>query len=250
MADYVDLTEDEEWTTVLTADGWSAIEHTPINAEVTAHIVRCFGEAPVILRETLCKFVHLDIHVIPPIAGRDFTTYVTSGMSNLPAKAPSGYSEWERAELVVALPGPPEAHIDALGQRHYMIDHLRNYARRPHAMGLCYILGDTIGSADAEDTLGPDTRLLGHLLARPVLTPIVDAMEAFRATLGDGQVVNFLALEPIHGDELELRLKQGSDLLVSRLEAAGVFELYDPHRPSVATVQKAKGFSLKRLWGG
>jgi hypothetical protein len=137
-----------------------------------------------------------------------------------------------------------------MGRHHYLIDHLRNYARRPHAMGLCFILGDTIGAMEPDETIGPDTRMTAHLLARPVLTPVVDAMDAFRMTASTGEIVNFLALEPIHDDELDLKLKQGSHVLIEQLEDAGHFELYDPNRASVVAPPKAKGFSLKRMFGG
>ena len=249
MADYVDLNEDQEWSAILSGDGWSRLSHPPLNNEVEDHIARCFGEPETILCETLSKFVQLDIHVIPPSAGRDFTTYVTSGMSDRPSQAPDGFADWARAELVMALPGSPRAHIDAAGGRHYLIDALRNYARRPHAMGTCFLLGDTIGTTEPDEEIGPDTRLSAYLLARPLLTPIVQASDAFRASLSTGEAVTFLALQPIHADELELKQQQGSEALVERLETAGVYELYDPDRPSVA-MQKPKGFSLKRLFGG
>jgi len=249
MPDHIELREDEDWATILASDGWAPMDRGAPSEEVEAHIARCFGEPAIVLHETLSKFVHLDIHVIAPSNGRDFTTYVTCGMSDRPTKAPSAYSDWERAELVIALPGPPQAHVDAEGRWHYMIDHLRNYARRPHAMGLCFILGDTIGTVDAEETVGPDTRLSAFVLTRAVASPIGDPMDAFRATLSTGAVVNFLALEPIHADELDLKTQQGSDVLIERLEEAKAFELYDCNRASVAP-RKARGFSLKRLLGG
>ena len=249
MSEHIDLEEDEEWTAALTADGWSKMDHTPHSWEIDAHIRSAFGQAQVVLHEQLSKYVHLNIHVIGPSDGRAFTTYVTSGMSDLPMNAPDELSEWRRAELVIALPGPPEAHVDAAGRRHYLIDQMRNYARRPHALGTYFILGDTIDPFDPDESIGPDTQLAAHLLGRPMITPIIDGMDAFRATLSTGETVNFLALEPIHADELDLKVKQGSEELIERLEAAGVTELYEPSRPSVAD-EKGRGFSLKRLLGG
>jgi len=249
MTEHIDLDEDEDWAAALTSDGWSRMSHAPHNWEVDTHIRSCFGQSDAVLHEQLSKYVSLDIHVIRPTADRAFTTYVTSGMSDLAMNAPEGFADWRRAELVIALPGPPEAHFDAAGQRHYLIDHMRNYARRPHALGSCFILGDTIGALDGEESIGPDTRLSAHVLTRPMITPIIDPMDAFRASLSTGDAVNFFAIEPIYADELDLKLNQGSDVLIARLEAANVFELYDPDRPSVAT-QKARGFSLKRLLGG
>jgi hypothetical protein len=243
MTNAFDFDEDEEWTAALAADGWGPMEHAPINAEIDAHIRRCFGEPATILHEHLSKFVNLDVYVIAPTRGRTFTTYVTSGMSDQPMAAPVGLPEWTRAELVIALQGPPEMHVDADGHFHYLIEQLRAYARRPHAVKSYYMLGDTVGPLD-EEPLGPDTQMDAAIFSRPVLSPIIDAMAAFRAHLSNGEVVNFLAVEPIHADELELRAKRGADALIPRLEAAQVFELYNPERPSVAP-QK---FSLMRMF--
>jgi hypothetical protein len=247
MSDAIDFDEGAEWAAALIADGWTAMNHPPHNSEVDAHIRRCFGEADKVLREHLSKYVHLDIHVIGPSRGRTFTTYVTSGMSDLPMKTPLQLPDWARAELVVALPGPPETHVDAHGQHHYMIELMRSYARRPHAIGSFFMLAQTIGPLDEVEPIGPDTQLTACVLTRPMLSPIVDSMTAFRATLSDGATVNFLALEPVYANELDF--KRGGEELIERLEAAQVFELYSPDRPSVARAA-TRGFSLKRLLGG
>jgi hypothetical protein len=247
MTDTLDIDESDEWVAALIADGWRPMDHAPINREVDDHIARCFGEAATILPERLSKFINLGIHVIPPSRGRTFTTYVTSGMSDAPMKAPPGMTDWARTELVIALPGSPETHVDAHGREHYLIDLMRSYARRPHALGTYFMLGQTLGALDEDESLGPDTEAAACLLSRPVLSPIVDSIAAFRASLSTGEWVNFLALEPIYADELELKMKRGSDALIEKLEAAQVFELYNPIRRSVAP--PAKGFSLKRLLG-
>jgi hypothetical protein len=244
MTGYRDIDEDEEWVAALTADGWAPMEHAPINPEVDEHIRRCFGEPETVLHEHLSKYIHLDINVIPPSRGRTFTTYVTSGMSDVAMKVPAALPDWARAELVIALPGPPEDHVDENGRGHYLIDQMRAYARRPHAVGTFFMLGHTVGPLD-DDPIGPDTQLSACVLSRAMISPIVDSIAAFRATLSTGECVNFLALEPIYADELDLKQKRGSDALIERLEAAQVFELYDPGRASVAP-QK---FNLMRMFG-
>ncbi len=250
MTDAIDFDEGPEWAAALMADGWTSMSHSPLNQEVEDHIRRCFGEADQVLREKLSKYVHLDIHVIRPTRGRTFTTYVTSGMSDLAMKTPLQFPEWARAELVIALPGEPESHVDQHGRRHYLIELMRSYARRPHALGGFFMMGQILDPLDEVDPIGPDTGLTACLVARPMLSPIVDSLSAFRAKLSDGGSVNFLALEPIYPDELDVALKhkRGADELIERLETAQVFELFNPERPSVA--RPARGFSLKRLLGG
>jgi hypothetical protein len=244
MTNAFDFDEDEDWTAALAADGWTTMTHEPINLEVAEHIRRCFGEPDTVLHEHLSKYVHLDVFVIAPSRGRTFTTYVTSGMSDRPMQTPVQLPEWSRAELVIALPGPPEDHVDGNGRFHYMIEQMRAYARRPHAVGSYYMLGHTVGPLD-DDPIGPDTDMTAAVLSRAIISPIVDSIAAFRTLLSTGEAVNFLAVEPIYPDELELKLKRGPDALIQRLEGAQVFELYNPARPCVAP-QK---FNLKRMFG-
>jgi hypothetical protein len=244
MTNAFDFDEDEDWAAALTADGWAPMTHDPINQEVGEHIRRCFGEPDTVLHEHLSKYVHLDVFVIAPSRDRTFTTYVTSGMSDRPMQAPVQMPEWSRAELLIALPGPPEDHVDEQGRFHYLIEQMRAYARRPHAVGSYYTLGQTVGPLD-DDPIGPDTEMTAAVLSRAVLSPIIDSIAAFRASLSTGEAVNFLAVEPIYPDELELKMKRGPDALIQRLEGAQAFELYNPARASVAP-QK---FNLKRMFG-
>lgn len=221
-----------EWAQALVADGWAPMNHPPLNEEVEAHIERCYGKLWRVLHEHYSKCVHLDVNIIPPSEGRDFTVYVTSGMSDLPMSAPEGCEVLARMELLVALPGPPEAHSDPDGGEHYLVRALRNFARYPHETGAWLTYNHTIGGGD--DPIGEDTAMTGFLIAPPLKAPIVkDQRKACRLRLSNGEHVNFAALIPLHPAEIAYKLEHDADALLDLLDRAGVSEVYDPNRPSV-----------------
>src|SRR5260221_508982 len=49
----------------------------------------------------------------------------------------------------------------------------------------------------------------------------------------DGRIINFLAIVPIHPNEMKFRFENGSIALANRLFDAGVNEVLCQHRPSV-----------------
>lgn len=64
-----------------------------------------------------------------------------------------------------------------------------------------------------------------------VLAP-EQAPEGFDEFECRGDKVNILGLYPLHEAELQLCLNEGVDVLIDRLEAAGVTDVVDPRRPS------------------
>jgi hypothetical protein len=66
-------------------------------------------------------------------------------------------------------------------------------------------------------------------LLRPALFP----KEFFKLRLGKRKTVRFFCLVPLYEDEMNFKLKVGSDELLDRLDAADVTELLDIERPSV-----------------
>jgi hypothetical protein len=228
-------------------EGWRPMDHAPLNEKVEAHIARCFGETATVLHEFLSLHVHLDVNVIPPSRGRRFTTYVTSGMSDLPMRLPATIDvrRWSRAELVIALPGPPESHPN-----HYLISEMQRLARFPHVAGDWLGFGHTLQGEEG-GRLADDTELSAYLFATPIASPLTNSRDAFELKLGDGEFVHFYALVPIYQEELTLKLSDGnSDRLFQLLDGMHVTELYDPARPNSATTAPAKPKGLlSRLLG-
>lgn len=228
----------------LWAEGWRPMDHPPLNDEVEAHIERSFGKPATVLHELLSLQVHVDVNVIPPSAGRSFTTYVTSGMSDLPMSV-EGIDDperWSRAELVMALPGPPETHAG-----HHLISTLRKYARFPHAQKTWLGYGHSLGGEE-DGPIAEDTRLSGYILGLPIVSPQGDPSRSWELELRDGGCVHFFSLVPIYPEELALKLAKGSDALVSRFDRAGVTEVYRPDRASAVAPRATPLLDIGRFF--
>jgi hypothetical protein len=160
---------------------------------------------------------------------------------------PADASDWTRLELLVALPGPPEAHKGPQGEDHYLIRELKAHARFPHLSGAWVYWGHTIMSSPSFEPIGPDTDMCAHILHGPVATPIVPLREALECRLSNGEIVRFLTLIPIYREELEFKLEHGGEVLLDRLHQAGVTEVYDPDRPPPSASRRRGGVDWKRL---
>lgn len=90
---------------------------TPFLEQISRHIERTIGPAPMVFHEIVSTDAHIDLHIVPPqphVAadeirplGGDYVTVVTSGMSSKPMNVPPAAKEQgvsEYAELMLALP--------------------------------------------------------------------------------------------------------------------------------------------------
>jgi len=100
------------------ADGGQLVhEPTPFLKQISRHIERTIGPAPLVFHEIISTDAHIDLHFVPaqphlksdddrPLGG-DYVTIVTSGMSSRPMNLPPGAKRdgiSEYAELMLALP--------------------------------------------------------------------------------------------------------------------------------------------------
>jgi hypothetical protein len=75
----------------------------------------------------------------------------------------------------------------------------------------------------------------GTPFAGVVVTPPLTVPEAGqRVVVGDGTVIDLLALVPLHPAEVALKVARGTDALIDALDRGGVHEVLDPARPSFA----------------
>lgn len=71
---------------------------------IEAHIKAHAGKVDTVWHEILSDIVHIDVHVVKPTADRPYYTLITSGMSDLPMKAPEKVGDCRFAELMICLP--------------------------------------------------------------------------------------------------------------------------------------------------
>lgn len=199
---------------------------------VSAHIERHLGPVERVFHELISPHVHVDVHWVAPSAARPWHVLVTSGMAERPMQTPEGAEEWAHAELMIALParwpvGGEDFHDE---ENFWPVRWLKMIARLPHEYGTWVGFGHTIPNGDPPAPFAPGTSLSGMILLAPARYP----EEFFQLEVSPGRTVSFWSLVPLHADEMELKLKKGTEALLELLDAAGVTDLINPARPSVA----------------
>lgn len=206
--------------------------------EIEAHLERYVGKVETVFHEIASDIIHLDILCIPATEERPFHVLVTSGVSDEPMTVPEGFEPCRRAELLLALPPDWPLTRDAFEvEAHYWpLRWLKIAGRLPHQSGTWLGWGHTIPNGDPPGPIA-DTRFVGVMLTPPYWF----ARDFFRLTTREGEPISFYALLPLYLEEMELKLREGSDALESRLEKADVGFVVDPHRENVAASGRAPG---------
>lgn len=210
--------------------------------DIARHLGEFLGSPDLVFFEVASEIVPIDIFQYRPTAKRPFWTFVTSGMSSLAMAVPKGVSnpqDFERIELLVALPedwlpkasagltdkenfGPPE--------KWWPISRLKEYARFPHRHGAWIWKGHTFSNGDPPEPLGPGTKQAGFILLPPATLP----REARVIETTRDVPITLFALVPLYAEEMNLKLGRGTRPLVRLLEEAGVNEVVAPKRRNVA----------------
>ena len=85
--------------------------------EISAHVEKVFGPFDTVIHESESKFVHVDVLPVPPSDARPYCTLVTAGMSERAMTVPKELTDtkdWDRAELMMALPADWARDVDDL----------------------------------------------------------------------------------------------------------------------------------------
>jgi hypothetical protein len=198
---------------------------------IDAHIEEHVGKVDSVFHEILSDLVHIDVHLVRPTRKRDYYTLVTSGMSDRLMKAPEGYEDKKYAEVLVCLPPDWKLSEKAFQKErwYWPVRWLKMLARLPHEYDSWLWEYHTVPNGDPPEPFADNTELCCAYLPRPALFP----KEFFKLRVSKKKTIHFFCLVPLYKDELDFKLKVGSDELVDRLDDAGVTELLDVERPSV-----------------
>ncbi len=195
-------------------------------AAICGHIERRVGKIAFVFHELESDALHIDVHYVPASRRRPFDLLVTSGMSELPMRTPEAAFCWRYAELVALLhPGwllSSERHC-------WPVRMLTDLARYPHRNKTWLGCGHSIG--DAEDPprpYAPGTRLTAALLRHSPMLPA-----RFSTMRGPSErKISFLTVIPLYGEELRVKLHEGTETLLALFAECGISDIIDPHRPS------------------
>lgn len=186
--------------------------------KIKKHIEKYIGNPEIVLHEIKSEFVHIDIHWVKPTKEKQFHTLVTSGMSDLPMKAPKELRDWEKMqyiELIMCLPQSWEISEEAFNneENYWPIRLLKKIARYPHEFSTWLWHGHTIPSV-GELHYSNNTNLMCAILIYPYLfNPAILKLE-----IDAKRTIYFYYLLPIYKEEMEFKLNQGFIKFLEKLK--------------------------------
>ncbi|MFD0587276.1 suppressor of fused domain protein [Paenibacillus sp. GCM10027627] len=197
-------------------------------AKIEEHVSEYIGEVDSVFHEIISDTVHLDVHLIKPTPERNYFTLFTTGMSFKPMNTPEGVEGHEYAELIICLPPDwPMEEDDLENQNHYWpIRWLKMLARFPHDYDTWLGWGHTMPNGDPAEPLSEQTDMSGIILLPPV-----DVHEDFLSLeMGDGRTISFYAIVPLYSEEMDFKLKNGSEPLIDKFDKYGINEIINLNR--------------------
>jgi hypothetical protein len=208
---------------------------TPIRylPTISEHILTHCGDDSFVLHEKKSSTIHVDIHVVRPNQEKPYFTLLTSGMSDLDMAVPPEHEDLALAEACLCLPEDWPLSMDGSDwhkpEYYWPIRLLLDTARFPHQQGTWLFWGHTLGDNDDPLPFGVATDFTGVVIAQPQTL----SEAAISVATDDGRTINYLAVVPIHGNEMKFRFENGSVALLKQLSHAGVNEILRPQRPSI-----------------
>lgn len=187
---------------------------------VERHIAAYLGEPDSVFHELVSDLVHLDVHVVKPTEERPWYSLITSGMSDRPMTTPDDAHDVRFAELMISLPpdwpleGAEPNQINGDPAAYWPIGWLKMIARLPHEYSTWLGFGHTIPNGDPAEPF-EGTEFIGSILLPPLLAP-----DGFDQLKLPGRTVHFYALCPLYAEEMDLKLREGTNALLDRFEQA------------------------------
>ncbi|MGZ3159870.1 MAG: suppressor of fused domain protein, partial [Burkholderiaceae bacterium] len=199
---------------------------------ISDHIERYLGEIETVLHEIISDTVHIDVHIVKPSADFPYIRLVTSGMSDLPMTVPAGSGAPEYVELMLTLPADWKLDQKSFEDENWFwpVSQLKYLARFPHKFQTWLGWGHTVPNGDPAEPYSPTTKLCGAIVLPSVTVP--DAFHTLR--IDDKKEITFYAVVPLFKDEMNLKLRSGTDELLKRFGKKGISDIFSPTRSNVA----------------
>ena len=195
---------------------------------IEKHIEHYYGNFEFVFHEKVSPDIHVDICLIPPSEECNWYTLVTMGMGAHLMNVPNQLKEdqLERAELVICLPEYWKLDKEHLKDEkwYWPIRLLKELARFPGENNTWLGWGHTVSY---DGPLSYTTELCASIL----INPPCGNVGGNTCTLPDGEEVNFYQVTPLYGDELEYKLKNGTQKLLDKMNDNIL--LVNPHRLNV-----------------
>jgi hypothetical protein len=215
-----------------------------VTEAIDRHIARHFGPAETVWHELISDLVHLDVHVVAPSAARPYYTLVTSGMSERPMTVPPGANVSPYAELMMCLPSDWPMTQEAFRDEgaYWPVRLLKTVARLPHMYDTWIGLWHSVPNGDPAEPYAPGVPFAAVLVAPMVL----NEPEASTIRTDSGKEISLLALVPLHPEEMDLKVAQGTEALLDAFDRVTISELVNLSRPNSVKPQRRWPFGRRR----
>lgn len=200
--------------------------------QISNHIEAHLGKVETVFHEIVSDTVHIDVHLVKPTESFPFVRLVTSGMSDLPMTIPEGVEGPRFVELLMTLPRNWRVDHDSFEDEvwYWPIRLLKGLARVPHKYNTWLGFGHTVPNGDPAEPYAPSTQLCGA-----IILPSVTAPDDFhRLRIDDSKEITFFSVVPLYDEEMNLKLRAGSDELLDKFDRMKVSDIVDPLRRNVA----------------
>lgn len=211
---------------------WEAAHGEECIEEISDHIERYIGEIEVVFHEIVSDTVHIDVHHVKPTEDRPFHTLVTSGMSDLPMKIPEDADTTRYMELMVTLPEQWKIDDESFKNENWYwpVRELKYLARFPHKYNTWLGWGHTIPNGDPAEAFAENTSMKGIILLPSVNVP----EEFYNLTIDENKTIEFFCIVPLYEEEMNLKLRKGSDILLDKFDKYNISDIIDIERKNVA----------------
>jgi hypothetical protein len=199
---------------------------------VDAHVEDHIGKIAFVLDEIDSPLVHVDVYVVAATHDRPYHTLVTSGMSEKAMPVPDGALDGRFAELVICLPPSWPLTMEEWKDETnwWPIRLLKDLARYPHENKTWMYAGHSVHCSDPPKSFAQNTKMTSVVLLRPRLIPEENQI----IHISKNKHIRLWGVYPLYHEELDLKVRDGSDKLDELFDRKGITELLDPNRPSVA----------------
>lgn len=212
---------------------------------ISNHIETHIGPIESVFHEILSDQVHIDVHWVKPTSKNPFHVLVTSGMSDKAMNVPAEIDAPKYLELFVLL--PPDWKIEAKNHEtmenvfsdenaYWPIRWLKTIARFPHSYNTWVGWGHTIPNGENADPFADSTKLGCMMLLPSFMLP-----ESFFELKTDKKTINFFCLLPLYKEEMDFKLKNGSNKLLEKFDEFRITDIIDPARKNVCEKKKLFG---------
>lgn len=206
-------------------NGFAEIDR-PLVEAVDGHLTEAFGPSEGIRMINRSPFNCVHIHYFEPTRRLPVWTLATSGMSQRAMKPVRGAEGCTHAELMLHL--PPDWDFDS-DDSFWPMNRLGYYAYMPHANDTFLWHGHTV--PEELQTAYPMPHFSCAMITAHDLKEVDDLL------MKDGREISFFRVAFLYPEEVQFKLREGTDALIREMSAAGL-DSYDllvvnPNRKNV-----------------